>query len=288
MRKSTRTRSALACALALLAMGCTPQRSARPEPAPVVAADALEERPDFARAFDAAGVMGTLVVYDPADGRTLVHDAERARERLLPASTFKVLNSLIALETGVVADTNEAFRWDGTERSIPQWNRDHTLATAFENSVVWAYQDIARRIGEARMEDYVARARYGNADIGGGIDRFWLTGDLRISALEQVDFLRRLHERRLPFAERTVQLVEGIMVEERRGGATLHAKSGWAALDDLDPPQTDIGWYVGFVEQDGQAVYFALNVDLERPEQAGARKAVVLEVLADLGVYGAP
>ena len=288
MKRSTRTRSALVlAAFALLASGCTPQASPPPAPPPT-AADTLIERADFAQAFEAAGVTGTLVVYDPGRGQTLVHDAGRAREPFLPASTFKVLNSLIALETGVVADTNEVFRWDGTERSIPQWNRDHTLATAFENSVVWAYQDIARRIGPERMEDYVARARYGNADIGGGIDLFWLTGTLRISALEQVDFLRRLHERDLPFSERSVALVEGIMVEERRGGATLHAKAGWAALDDLDPPQTDIGWYVGFVEQNGQAVYFALNADLERPEQAGARKAVVLEVLADLGVYGAP
>ena len=286
MKRSTRTRSALVlAALALLASGCTPQASPPPAPPPT-AADTLIERADFAQAFEADGVTGTLVVYDPGRGQTLVHDAGRAREPFLPASTFKVLNSLIALETGVVADTNEVFRWDGTERSIPQWNRDHTLATAFENSVVWAYQDVARRIGPERMADYVARAGYGNADIGGGIDRFWLTGDLRTSALEQVGFLRRLHERRLPFSERAVTLVEGIMLEERGDGYALHAKSGWADRDSLDPALVDIGWYVGFVERPDRTVYFALNLDLERAEQAPARQRVARRILADLGLIG--
>lgn len=226
------------------------------------------------------------MLYDSDARQTLLHDSVRARKRFLPASTFKVLNSLIALETGVVADTNEAFRWNGVERSVSQWNRDHTLATAFENSVVWAYQDVARRIGPERMQDYVTRARYGNADIGGGIDTFWLTGDLRISALEQVGFLRRLHEHRLPFSERSVTLVEGIMLEERGDGYALYAKSGWADRDSLDPDLVDIGWYVGFVEKDDRTVYFALNLDLERPEQAPARQRVARRILADLGLIG--
>ena len=176
------------------------------------------------------------------------------------------------------------FQWDGVERSVPAWNRDHTLATAFEHSVVWAYQDVARRIGDERMREVVRRSGYGNADIGGGIDLFWLTGALRISALEQAEFLQRLHERQLPFSERTITLAEGVMVESRGGGAVLRAKSGWADRDSADPSLVDIGWYVGFVEREGRTAYFALNLDLERPEQASLRRSLARTMLAERGL----
>jgi beta-lactamase class D len=224
-------------------------------------------------------VTGTFVLYDPATRRYLVHNPERADERFIPASTFKVLNSLISLETGVVADTTTIFKWDGVERSIPRWNRDHTLATAFENSVVWIYQELSRRVGAARMQDYVERAKYGNANIGGGIDQFWLSGGLRISAMEQVNFLKRLHERCLPFSDRTVDLVEGIMVEGRGSGHVLHGKSGWA-----DGIPADIGWYVGYVVREDRTYYFALNIDIERAEQGSARREIARAILVDLGL----
>ena len=239
----------------------------------------VEEQPEFAQHFREAGVTGTFVLYDPSEGQALVHNAERAREQFIPASTFKVLNSLVALESGVIADTTTVFQWDGTEREIGAWNRDHTLATAFENSVVWYYQEVARRIGETEMSRRVQSVGYGNDDIGGGVDQFWLTGDLRISPLEQVAFLVRLHERRLPFSDRTMERVEGIMVEERGPGYVLHAKTGWARWTPAD-----IGWYVGYVVRSGRPYYFALNMDIERPEQGAARRAITRAILADLGI----
>ena len=180
-------------------------------------------------------------------------------------------------------NTVAVFEWDGVERSVASWNGDHTLATAFENSVVWAYQEIARRIGEDRMRDYVGRAGYGNADIGGGIDRFWLTGDLRISPMEQVVFLEQLHERRLPFSGRTMDLVEGIMVEERGPGYVLRAKTGLA-----NGTPADIGWYVGYVVREDaggeRPYYFALQMDVERSEQIRARRSIARAILKDLGL----
>lgn len=239
----------------------------------------IEERDDFAEHFRTAGVTGTFVLYDPSDGRYLVHDSARAHERFIPASTFKVLNSLIALETRAVADTSTVIAWEGIERTIGAWNRDHTLATAFEYSVVWYYQILARRVGERRMQDYVSRAGYGNEDIGGGIDVFWLTGDLRISPVEQVAFLQRLHERQLPFSRRTMESVEGIMVEKRGPNYVLHGKSGWAESEPAD-----VGWYVGYAVREGQPYYFALNMDVERPGQGPARRAIAQAILADLGL----
>ncbi len=243
----------------------------------------IAERPDFGLYFVETGAAGTFVLYDSAYDSYSIHDLERANQRFIPASTFKILNSLIALETGVVPDTLRRFEWDGVERSIPQWNRDHTLASAFESSVVWVYQEIAREVGETRMNDFVRRTEYGNQDTGDRIDTFWLQGDLRISPMEQVRFLQRLHERSLPFSERTIDLVEGIMIEERGPGYVLHAKSGLA-----DGTPHDIGWYVGYVvrgDSGGQnTYYFALEMDVVGPEQIALRRGIVRSILSDLGI----
>ncbi|MEM1096434.1 MAG: class D beta-lactamase [Bacteroidota bacterium] len=251
----------------------------QPAPTGDSAEDALppaQEHAAFARHFEEHGVTGTFALYDPAESQLLVHNAVRAEERYIPASTYKIPNSLIALETGVLADTMAVIAWDGQERSFDAWNRDHTLATAFEFSVVWFHQEAARRIGQERMQHAVRDAGYGNADIGGGIDVFWLTGNLRISALEQIDFLQRLHEERLPFAEETLHLVKGIMVEERGANYVLRAKTGWAT----DPH--NVGWYVGYVVKHEQPYYFALNIDMTEMAQASARRDIAKAILRGL------
>src|SRR5207302_1318723 len=120
-------------------------------------------------------------------------------QAMLPASTFKIPNSVIALETGVVGDPDkDVFKWDGVVRSIEGWNRDHTLRSAIAASAVPVYQEIARRIGAERMQKYVDLFEYGNRDIGGGVDQFWLTGNLRIDPIQQIDFVDRLRREAQP------------------------------------------------------------------------------------------
>lgn len=235
----------------------------------------LVEREAFGRPFEEAGVEGTFVLYDLQADRYLVHDAERARTRFIPASTFKIVNSLIALETGSIADTATVLAWDGRTRDVAAWNRDHSMTTAFRYSVVWYYQEAARRIGAERMRAYLQRLGYGNADIGGGIDRFWLDGALRISAVEQVDLLVRLYRDDLPFAQSTLDAVKGIMVEARGADYVLRAKTGWDGA---------IGWYVGYVERAGRPYFFALNMELPHVEQAPLRQEIARTILRDLGL----
>jgi len=136
---------------------------------------------------------------------------------MLPASTFKIPNSVIALETGVVGDPDkDIFRWDGVVRSIEAWNRDHTLRSAIAASAVPVYQEIARRIGADRMQKFVDLFGYGNRDIGGGIDQFWLTGNLRISPVQQIDFVDRLRRGTLPVSKRSQERQERIAGRRNR------------------------------------------------------------------------
>lgn len=275
---ATRLLPALAC-LCLLACTLVPvPAGAAPARLPDV-----RERPDWARFFADAGVTGTLVVLKdgPDDALTAqVHDPARAATGFLPASTFKIPNSLIALETGVAAGPDTVFAWDGQKRSIEAWNKDLTLTEALRVSCVPVYQELARRIGHDRMQWWVKNLGYGNADIADAIDTFWLEGKMRISALEQAAFLRRLARGDLPISRRAMDAVQEMMVEERTEAGVLRGKTGLTAR--VSP---NVGWWVGWVEKGGERWYFALNIDSVRPEDIPARKAVVRAVLAAEGIW---
>ncbi len=254
---------------------------------------------DLSRQFE--GFDGTFVLHDKKKDSRLVHNTLRALGRFSPCSTFKIPNSLIGLETGVIADENHVIPWDGTKYPFEAWNRDHTLASAISNSVVWYYQELARRVGEIRMREWIDRLDYGNRDISGGIDRFWLGNSLRISAREEVDFLERLQEDDLPLSKRSMQIVRRILVqkdtfwdapggqpasnsanvEESERHPVLRGKTGSNSRDG----KWILGWFVGWVERDGAPVFFAANISA--PDGASGKKAreIALEVLKDMGYW---
>jgi beta-lactamase class D len=239
------------------------------------------ERPDLARHFEARGVEGTFVLLDHRAGKLVRVNPTRAAQGFVPASTFKILNSLLALETGAIADTTTVVKWDGVDRGSDWWNSDQDLKTAFSRSSVWLYQGLARKIGPERMKQALEREGYGNADISGGIDRFWLEGGLRISANQQVDFLRRLYEGRLGFSRRTMEQVRSIMEIERGEDHVLRGKTGWARLDGLQ-----IGWLVGWVERGEDAFFFAMNLETRDRDfpMMEARHEIVSRCLSELSI----
>jgi len=233
-----------------------------------------EERADFAKYYHAAGVSGAFVLYDLRADKYLTYQARRLDSAFVPASTYKILNSLIALETGVIADEHEVIPWDGVERSVPEWNQDHNMRSAFRVSAVWFYQVLARRIGAQRMQHYVDTVAYGNRNISGGIDSFWLTGGLRITPRQQIELLTRLYRNELPFSPRTLAIVKDIMILDKTARYTLRGKTGWAGR---------VGWFVGYVECQGRVYFFANNIDIINAEDQKARVAISKSILRDLG-----
>jgi beta-lactamase class D len=218
------------------------------------AADTLA-RCEWQKHFDAKGVRGTFVLFEPANDRYLVANAQRASQRFIPASTFKIPNALIGLEAGSIADENEVFPWDRKPKVRAAWERDHTLASGMRESVVWMFQEVARRTGRERMREWLDRLEYGNRDMKGGIDLFWLQGALRVSAMEQVDFLRRLAEGSLPMTQRSQRLVRHALVVEKTRAYTLYAKTGTSGGS-----RNAVSWWVGWIERKGCPVaVFAMN-----------------------------
>jgi beta-lactamase class D len=246
-----------------------------------VAPQRIEIRDDLAKLFVDAGTAGTFVAYKTDDYLIIASDKDRSGRAFLPASTFKIANSLIALETGVVGDPDkDVFKWDGVKRSIEAWNRDHTMRSAIAASAVPVYQEIARRIGVERMQKYVDLFEYGNRNIGGGIDQFWLTGDLRIDPIQQIDFVDRLRRGVLPVSRRSQDLVRDILPVTKAGESTIRAKSGLLGAE-LGKPS--LGWLVGWAEKGSAQTVFALNLDVREPRHIADRMRLAQQCLTDIG-----
>lgn len=261
--------------LIFLLSACAPTPTAAATPAP-----AVELRLDLEQYFD--GAEGAFVLYDLNRNAYIRTDSARCAEQFLPASTFKILNSLIGLETGVIPDENYIIQWDGTPYDFPAWNQDHTLQSAIQNSVIWYYQELARRVGAEKMQSWVKAAGYGNADITGNIDTFWLDGALRISADEEVEFLKRLYQNDLPFSQRAMDIVKKIIVQEDTPAYRLIGKTG-----SVVRMEERVGWFVGWLEKDGNVYFFATNFKTTSQDgwaNGAAAREINLEILAELGL----
>jgi beta-lactamase class D len=246
-----------------------------------VAPERSEIRDALAKRFADEGTAGTFVGYKTDDYLIIASDKDRSGQAFLPASTYKIPNSLIALETGVVGDPDkDVFKWDGVKRSIEAWNQDHTLRSAIAASAVPVYQEIARRIGAERMQKYVDLFEYGNRNIGGGIDQFWLTGDLRIDPVQQIDFVDRLRRGVLPVGKRSQDLVRDILPMTKAGDATIRTKTGLLGAE-LGKPS--LGWVVGWAENGSAQTVFALNMDIREPRHVAGRMKLAQQCLTDIG-----
>ena len=237
------------------------------------------EDPALATLFAQAGVEGTLVIEAINSGTRYVHHDARARQAFIAASTFKVFNTLIAVEEGAIATADAPLRWDGTPYDFPDWNRDQTLATAFKVSCVWCYQALARRVGAAKYPAYLRLADYGQLREPFDVSTFWLDGTLTISAEQQVAFLRQVVERRLPFRPSTYETLAAIMHADAGPDYRLYAKTGWSTRTT-----PGIGWYIGYVERDDDTWLFALNLDTKSASDLPLRQQLTLDALRIKGI----
>jgi len=281
--------------VALLALGCGGASRAAEPPATEARGQARTEARGQARTeaieggdalFAERGLEGAFVVRR-ADAADRVIGGERVDARFMPASTFKIPNTLIGLETGVIPDASFTLPWDGQERAIAAWNQDHDLRGAIQESVVWWYQELARRVGHERMRELVTGMRFGNADIGGedAIDRFWLEGPLAISPREQIDFLSRLTRGELPVSARSVAILREVISSEARGEAVVRWKTGTHQVED----GSGHTWLVGWVEDGGETTaHFALILlagdNDELASHMSARRPLVMELLEREGL----
>lgn len=280
------TLSALATAIVI---SCTPERSApgplppAPPGAPTAAGHAIRYDEEGLALFRERGVTGSFVLLDVATRAKTVVGREDAEARHVPFSTFKIPNTLIGLETGVIGDEHFSLTWDGREREFADWNRDQDLASAMQRSTVWFYQEVARRIGAERMRAWVSKLDYGNREVSGPIDAFWLDdGSLRITAHEEVEHIRRLLAGELPVRDESRRIVERIVPSERVGDAVVHGKTGLGFESGRA-----MGWIVGWVDRGEARSIFATHVEAPKTDIARLmplRRELTHALLARYGV----
>ena len=230
---------------------------------------------DLANLFKGKGINGTIVISSLDGSKTYTHNNERANTSMVPASTFKIPNTLIALEEGAVDDGKETIKWDGVEKGLPVWNKDQSIETAFPSSCVWFYQELAKRVGKGKYESYLRKMKYGNEQAGPEVTTFWLEGDLKISAVEQILFLKKVYAKEYAFKSSSYELLKKLMVVEETPAYTLRAKTGWAQK---------VGWFVGYVESGHDTWFFATNMDIAKIEDTPLRKEITLEALKLKGI----
>lgn len=224
-------------------------------------------------------IEATIIVSSLNTGKEYTINKERSKQNFLPASTFKIPNTLIALKEGAIKDENDVIKWDGTDKGLQDWNKDQTLKTAFPVSCVWFYQELAKRVGLEKYTRYLNEMNYGNKRVGTNVDTFWLEGDIRISAVEQVDFLKKVYKEEYSFSKDHYKILKDVMIEEKSTDYTLRGKAGWA---QRVTPQ--IGWYVGYVETKNDTWFFACNLNIAQNSDAKYRKDLVLRYLKELKI----
>ncbi|GMU43100.1 MAG: class D beta-lactamase [Xanthomonadales bacterium] len=227
---------------------------------------------------------GALEIYDAQSKLSFRVNTPRLSERLPPCSTYLLPHFAIALGTGVLRSSDSRIEFDAARHPESanwpsSWRRDQTYASALKDSVQWYAQELSVRMGSERLQRNLKRIKYGNADVGGGLERFWMSS-LRVSAFEQLDFLRAFRDGKLGFNPGVTRLLQEALVIERTPDYTIYGKYGSC-------PQTDdsyLGWLVGYVEKPGKVWYYALNLDGKSlAEFAGARLQIVKGAMQELG-----
>jgi beta-lactamase class D len=275
-------------------LGCTP---ASPRPTTETTKSNVVGGPLSISAF--RGARGCFLVREVGSTNPVKEHGVDCDERSVPASTFKIPNALIALDTNVIRDEAHVLPWDGKARWNAKWNRDHTLASAMRHSVVWYFQQIATQVGTERYKSYLAKLDYGNADPSGDVTMFWLNGTLRISPREQIRFLEKLYSNQLPVAARAMAEVKHTI--ELRGEAAAEVKDRFPFLDAIpedvvfsgktgtepeakhaDGTTESIGWFVGSLERKGSRWVFACRIRSRDAKRGGAEAArIAYEMLRD-------
>ena len=235
--------------------------------------------------FDSANVDGCFSFANNQSGEVTVYNIGLDTQRFLPASTFKIVNSLIGLETGRITDEKMVIKWDGVPRN-PAWDKDLTMEEAFKVSAVPYYQEVARRIGKDTMQHWLDTlgyaSRYGKAIIKTHIDSFWLDNSIKISADEELGLVKKLYFDQLPFQKRTQELVKKVMLQEQTPKYTLYYKTGWGFKED----GSGLGWIVGWIEENKHVYFFAMN--MEGPHDINMvpiRRNALTGILKQLGFF---
>ena len=230
--------------------------------------------------FKENNVEGTFALFDNGTGDFTVYNLERYRDSAyLPASTFKIVNSLIGLQTGKIVNDSMVINWDGVDRGRPECNKDLTMYDAFRLSCPPWYQELARQLGKDTMQQWLDTLAYGNKKIS-RIDTFWLDNSLKIRPDEQLGLVKRLYFNQLPFHKINQDIVKNAMLFEDNPNYKLSYKTGWGHRENGN----SLAWVVGWIEENKHPYFFVLNIETpdKNADIPGIRMKILKGILQQL------
>lgn len=243
--------------------------------------------------FDENKVTGTFGLFDNGQGKFTVYNLDRYKDSTyLPASTFKIVDALIGIQTGKISGEKMVIPWDGVIRKFPggdtanAWNKDLTMEEAFKVSAVPYYQEIARRIGKDTMQHWLDTLGYGSRykkfTISNNIDTFWLDNTLKVTPDEQLGLVKKLYFNQLPFQGRPQDIVKKAMLQENNANYKLSYKTGWAFTENGNA----LGWMTGWIEENQHVYFFVLNIEgPHETDMIKVRKNILEGILKQLGFF---
>ncbi|MBE9462080.1 penicillin-binding transpeptidase domain-containing protein [Dyadobacter subterraneus] len=236
--------------------------------------------------FQTCHVNGSTTIYDYNSHKWTVTDEVDSHRGSQPASTFKIINLLIALETGIIKDENAIIKWPGTTDTTlygyrPDIYRDISVKEAFELSAGWAFIELAKQVGRKKYKTYLQRSNYGNGDLSEKGDDFWNFGNFHVSPRNQIEFLISVYDNKTIFSKQNIAILKKVMVTEKTTDHTLRSKTGWTRVEG-----NDIGWWVGYLESKGNVYFFATRITKQRsvpnPGFGECRKTITREFLRQI------
>ncbi|MBZ4190298.1 penicillin-binding transpeptidase domain-containing protein [Niabella beijingensis] len=242
---------------------------------------------DVQQPFKACRVTGSTTLFDLKNNRWMISDSADAAKGTQPASTFKIINLLIALETRVINDENAIVKWPGhTDTTLygyrPDIYRDMSVKEAFEVSAGWVFIELAKRIGREKYRYYLDKCDYGNGDLTEKDADFWNFGPFAITPKNQVAFLIKVYkEHQLPFSKRNLAILKKVMITEEKEQDTIRSKTGWTRIAGKN-----IGWWTGYVTTKDNVYFFATRILNDRadnnPDFGNCRKTITRYFLEQL------
>ena len=270
-----------------LIYGCSSNRQADGK-SNILAKNDINIRGDFQNYFDSCGVEGTIAIYDIRNDKWIVSDTVGLEIETLPASTFKIINLLIALETNTIKDENEIIKWVGSTDTVkygyrPEIYHDMPVKEAFELSAGWVFVELAKKIGKDTYRKHLAESKYGNNNLSQTEADFWNFGDFAISPKNQVEFVKSFYEEKLPFSKRNIDIVKNVMITEQNEEYTIRAKTGWTRENNINT-----GWWTGYIVTKNGTYIFATRLlqdrKMKRSDFGSCRKEITKKVFKDLNI----
>ncbi|MEQ8336186.1 MAG: penicillin-binding transpeptidase domain-containing protein [Cyclobacteriaceae bacterium] len=243
---------------------------------------------DLVKPFEECGINGSITIYDYNAKKWISSNIKDSHYATLPASTFKIINTLIALDAGIITDENEIIKWPGVTDTVkygyrPDIYHDMSIKAAFRLSAGWVYVELAKKIGKETYRQYLTDCQYGNVDLSVDDDDFWNFGHFTISPANQIEILKGVYEETLPFSKEHFNILKKMMLNEQTDTYNVYAKTGWTRYQEKDT-----GWWVGYIERSDNVYFFATrliqNRKTKNPNFGECRKEITRAVLKQMNI----